>query len=77
MVESSTSRFQMVGARSAILEGPITEPIEQQIEAIENALESIPTLLSIFRRHWSNLSARPCSPTSASQPTRSGTLRSC
>ena len=42
MVESSTSRFQMVGSRSAILEGPITEPIEQQIEAIENALESIP-----------------------------------
>ena len=32
----------MVGARSAILEGPITEPIEQQIEAIENALEGIP-----------------------------------
>ena len=42
MVESSTSRFQMVGTRSAILEGPITEPIEQQIEAIENALERIP-----------------------------------
>ncbi len=42
MVESSTSRFQMVGARSAILEGPITEPIEQHIEAIETALESIP-----------------------------------
>ena len=42
MVESFTSRFQMVGARSAILEGPITEPIEQQIEAIENTLESIP-----------------------------------
>ena len=42
MVESSTSRFQMVGARSAILEGPIIEPIEKQIEAIENALESIP-----------------------------------
>ena len=42
MVESSTSRFQMIGARSAILEGPITEPIEQQVEAIENALESIP-----------------------------------
>ena len=42
MVESSTSRFQMVGARSAILEGPITELIERQIEAIENALESIP-----------------------------------
>ena len=42
MIESSTSRFQMVGARSAILEGPITAPIEQQIEAIENALEGIP-----------------------------------
>ena len=42
MVESSTSRFQMAGARSAILEGPITESIEQQIETIENALESIP-----------------------------------
>ena len=42
MAESSTSRFQMVGARSALLEGPSTEPIEQQIEAIENALESIP-----------------------------------
>ena len=42
MVESSTSRFQMIGSRSAILEGPITEPIELQIEAIENALESIP-----------------------------------
>ena len=42
MAESSTSRFEMTGARSALLEGPITEPIEQQIEAIENALESIP-----------------------------------
>ena len=42
MVESSTSRFQMVGARFAILDGPTTEPIEQHIEAIENALESIP-----------------------------------
>ena len=42
MVESSTSRFQMAGARSAILEGPIAEPIEQQIEAIENALDSVP-----------------------------------
>ena len=40
MVESS--RFQMVGARSAMLEGPIAEPIEQQIEAIENAIESVP-----------------------------------
>ena len=42
MAESSTARFQMVGARSAILEGPISELIDQQIAAIENALESIP-----------------------------------
>ena len=42
MAEFSTSRFQMVGARSAILEGPVAESIEQHIEAIENALESVP-----------------------------------
>ena len=42
MVESSTSRFQMAGARSAILDSPIAEFIEQQIDAIENALESVP-----------------------------------
>ena len=42
MPESSTSRFQMVGARSAVLESPIAELIEQQIDAIENALESVP-----------------------------------
>ena len=42
MADSSTSRFQMAGARSAILDGPIAEPIEQQIDAIENALESVP-----------------------------------
>ncbi len=42
MTESSTLRFQMVGARSAILDGPIVEPIKQQIEAIENALENVP-----------------------------------
>ena len=42
MVESSTSRFQMAGVRSAILDGPIAEFIEQQIDAIENALESVP-----------------------------------
>ena len=42
MAELSTSRFQMVGVRSAILEGPIAESIELQIEAIENALESVP-----------------------------------
>ena len=42
MVDSSTSRFKMAGARSAILDGPIAEFIEQQIEAIENAVESVP-----------------------------------
>ena len=42
MVESSTSRFQMAGARSAILDGPIAEFIEQQIDAIEIAVESVP-----------------------------------
>ena len=42
MVESSTSRFRMAGARAAILDGPIAESIEQQIDAIENAVESAP-----------------------------------
>ena len=42
MVESSTTQFQMVGARSAILSGPIAESFELQIDAIENALESVP-----------------------------------
>jgi len=37
-----TTRFQMVGARSAVLNGPISEAIEQQINAIESALESVP-----------------------------------
>jgi hypothetical protein len=32
----------MVGARAAVLDGPIAEAIEQQIHAIENALESVP-----------------------------------
>jgi hypothetical protein len=34
--------FQMVGARTAMLDGPIAEAIEQQIRAIESALESVP-----------------------------------
>ena len=38
----SANRFQMVGARAAILSGPIVESIDQQIQAIENALESVP-----------------------------------
>ena len=42
MVKSSTSRFQMAGSRSAILDGPITDVIEQQIDAIENAVENVP-----------------------------------
>jgi hypothetical protein len=46
MPDASTTRlplpFQMVGARAAMLEGPIAEAIEQQIHAIENALESVP-----------------------------------
>ena len=42
MVKSSTSRFQMAGARSAILDGPVAEFMEQQIDAIENAVESVP-----------------------------------
>jgi hypothetical protein len=32
----------MVGARAAVLDGPIAEAIEQQIHAIESALESVP-----------------------------------
>ena len=44
MVNTPAGRpdFQMVGTRSAILEGPIGEAIEQQINAIENALASVP-----------------------------------
>lgn len=44
MAETSTvqARFQMVGARAAVLDGPATEAIEQQISAIENALSSVP-----------------------------------
>lgn len=34
--------FQMSGARAAVLDGPVAEAIEQQIRAIENALESVP-----------------------------------
>lgn len=36
------TRFQMVGARAAVLEGPIADAIEQQIRAIESALENVP-----------------------------------
>ena len=44
MAEASDARtrFQMVGSRAAVLEGPIAGAIEQQIHAFENALESVP-----------------------------------
>jgi hypothetical protein len=44
MAESSTPqfRFQMVGTRAALADGPIAEAIEQQINAIESTLESVP-----------------------------------
>ena len=35
-------RFQMVGTRAAVLDGPTAEAIEQQIHAIETALLSVP-----------------------------------
>lgn len=38
----TNGRFQMAGCRGAILTGPVAESIEQQIRAIENALESVP-----------------------------------
>lgn len=38
----SKVRFQMAGARAAILSGPVAESIDQQIRAIESALESVP-----------------------------------
>jgi hypothetical protein len=44
MAEASKvrARFQMVGTRAAVLDGPLAEAIEQQLHAIENALESVP-----------------------------------
>ena len=42
MPAGPTLRFQMHGARAAILSGPVAEAIEQTIEAIENAVERVP-----------------------------------
>lgn len=44
MAESSASamRFQMVGARAAILSGPAAQSLEQLIQAIENAIDGVP-----------------------------------
>jgi hypothetical protein len=39
---STPAKFKMVGARVALLEGPTVESIDQQIEALEQALESVP-----------------------------------
>lgn len=38
----TNGKFLMAGCRTAILSGPVAEAIEQQIHAIENALESVP-----------------------------------
>jgi len=44
MAEPTTAqaRFQMVGTRAALVDGPVAEAIEQQIHAIENAMSSVP-----------------------------------
>jgi hypothetical protein len=42
MPDSAPAKFQMVGARAAILSGPVAEAIEQTIEAIESAIERVP-----------------------------------
>lgn len=39
---ASRARFQMVGARANILDGPIVELIDQQVRAIEDAIERVP-----------------------------------
>lgn len=36
------ARFRMVGARASILEGPTPDIIEQQIQALEDAIERVP-----------------------------------
>lgn len=44
MAEAPTTRarFQMVGARTNILGGPVVEVIQQQVSAIEDAIERVP-----------------------------------
>ena len=41
-VSTARARFEMAGTRAAVLDGPLAEAIEQQLHAIENALESVP-----------------------------------
>jgi len=38
----SVTRFQMVGARAAILSGPTAESLDQLIQAIESAIDGVP-----------------------------------
>jgi hypothetical protein len=42
MADPAASRFQMVGARAAILSGPTAESLDQLIQAIESAIEGVP-----------------------------------
>lgn len=44
MTEPSTTqvRFQMVGSRAAVLDGPNSAAVEQQIRAIKNVIASVP-----------------------------------
>jgi Abortive infection C-terminus len=42
MPDSPVAKFQMVGARAAILSGPVAEAIGQTIDAIESAIERVP-----------------------------------
>lgn len=44
MAETSAppARFQMVGARAAILAGPTSESLDELVHAIENAIEGVP-----------------------------------
>lgn len=37
-----SERFQMVGSRASMLEGPVPDIIEQQIQALEDAIEQVP-----------------------------------
>ena len=38
----ASQRFQMVGSRASVLDGPVPDIIEQQIRALEDAIERVP-----------------------------------
>jgi hypothetical protein len=42
MADATGGQFRMVGVRAALADGPIAEAIEQQINAIESTMESVP-----------------------------------